>query len=165
MLSHHAMDLTCFSPTLPDPRFLVISSSGLSWSDCHTAVYSTLLSHTAPPVYTACPPGPALHRPPPPHPTFRGSSSRSSENRLICRLPPSVFPSSSSYSLGVQLCCLCGGPFSPIYLYLLVPLSQSQGAVSRTQKEGERCVLALPPCSSRECLCPLSSHVLNNNAK
>ena len=75
------------------------------------------------------------------------------ENRLLCHLPPSAFP--ALHPLGVWLCGLCGVLSHPLCLCTLVPLSQSQGAVHRTQKEGGP---AIPSHSSRGRPCPLSSH-------
>ena len=83
-----------------------------------------------------------------------GSSSRSSD-REQASLPsaPAAFPALPP--LGVWLCGLCGVLSHPLCLCTLVPLSQSQGAVHRTQKEGGP---AIPSHSSRGRPCPLSSH-------
>ena len=96
MLSHHAMDPEVFQPhiTRPLPPGHQLFRSVLIRS--HTAIYTAYPPvYTAyPPVYTAHPPAPALYRPLRPTPPYiqETAPGPQTENRLLCRLPPSAFP-------------------------------------------------------------------------
>ena len=83
---------------------------------------------------------------PTPSPTCSGSSSRSSNREQASLLSARLSLSSSSpHPLGVQLCWLSGGPFSPLSVcshWSLCPRAREQCA--RIQTEGRR----LRPCHS-----------------
>ena len=130
MQSRYAMGITLwismyFRPISQNAASCIISSSGLSWSDCHASTY------------TAHPPAPALLRP---LFTFRKQLQVLRQRTgffAIC--PPQPFHL-------VQLCGLCGVLSHPVCLCTLVPLSQSQEQwVHRTQKEGGRRDRPFPP--------------------
>ena len=75
-----------------------------------------------------------------------GSSSRSSNKQASLLSAPISLSSSSAQPLGVQLCWLCGGPFSPLSFctyWSLCPRAREQCA--RTQKEDGRRDLTFPP--------------------
>ena len=141
ILSHlcPAVDPVLVQPHIPDPHLL------------HYQVFSSVLIRL-----TCC----CLHSSPscsnpsqtPLH--IREAAPRSSD-REQASLPsaPAAFPALPP--LGVWLCGLCGVLSHPLCLCTLVPLSQSQGAVHRTQKEGGP---AIHFHSSRGRPCPLSSH-------
>ena len=101
---------------------------------------STQFTHLLSPSWTHLPP-PNLH--PPPH---SQSSSRSSNKQASLLSAPISLSSSSAHPLGVQLCWLCGGPFSPLSVcayWSLCPRAREQ--CPRTQKEGGGWALPFPP--------------------
>ena len=96
-----------------------------------------------------------------------GSSSRSS-NREQASLPsaPISLSSSSPYSLGVQLCWLCGGHFSPclsVHTGPSVPEPGSSAAGHRRKVKGGSCLcLLLLQGVPVPCVFPQSSIIMLN---
>ena len=136
MLSHlcPAVDPVLVQPHIPDPCLLHY----LSWSDSHTAVY------------TAQPPAPALLRP---LFTFRKQLQILKQRTgFLALCPPQPF------QLHPDSVSSCAGSVwvlsHPVCLSILVRLSQSQGAVHRTQEDGSCHSLLL----FQGVPCPLSSH-------
>ena len=144
MLSHlcPAVDPVLVQPHIPDAHLL------------HYQVFSSVLIrlpccclHSSP---SCCSPSQTpLH-------IQEAAPGPQTENRLPCRLPPSAFPAPPQ--LDVWLCGLCGVLSHPLCLCTLVPLSQSQGAVPQDTEGRWRMGPAVPSCSSRGRLCPVSSH-------
>ena len=101
---------------IPDPTSC-IKSSGLSRSESHA------------PVYTAHPPAPALNRPPSPF-MFRMQlqvfKQRTGFFAVCPHHPFQLVPTPTWYP---AVLALWGSFLTPVYLYILVPLSQSQGTV------------------------------------
>ena len=129
-----------FRHTSQTPTSCVISSSGVSWSDSHAAVYT---AH--PPVYTAHPPASALHGLPPPPPlhVWEAAPGPQTEQASSARISLS---SSSPHPLGVQLCWLCGGPFSlPSVCTYWSLCPRARELCPRTQREGGGWALPFPP--------------------
>ena len=99
-----------------------------------------------------------LALPSPPISPCSGSTSRSSENRRLCRLPPSAFPA-RPHTYSVFHCAVfVGGPFSPLSVYTYWPLCPRAGdQCARTQKEDGRWdlpFLPTPPGGSRALCLP-----------
>ena len=135
-----------FSPTSLDPCLLhhQILGSVLIRLPCCCLHSSPSCLHSSPtcssPSWTHLPP-PHLH--PPPH---SQSSSRSSNNQASLLSAPISLSSSSAHPLGVQLCWLCGGSFSPLSVcayWSLCPRAREQ--CPRTQMEGGGWDLPFPP--------------------
>ena len=148
MLSHlcPAVDPVLVQPHIPDPRLLhyqVFRSVLIRLPHCclHSSLSCSSPSQTPLHIQEAAP-GPQT------------------ENRLPCRLPPLAFPAPPP--LSVWLCGLCGVLSHPICLCTLVPLSQSQGAVHRIQKEGGP---AVPSHSSRGGPCPSPGSPITKGCK
>ena len=116
----------CFNPTLPDRCLL-----------CHQVFMSVLIGfscyclHSSPSHSS-----PSQTTPPPPHPVQESAPGPQTENRLLCRLPTSAFPA-LPHTHSVSSCAGSVGSFlTPVCLFTLVPLSQSQEQCPRTQKGG-----------------------------
>ena len=130
MLSHHAMDPNVFQPhiTRPSPpghqlfRSVLIRLPHCCLCSTPSCLHSMPFRLHSSPSWSS--PSQATTSPPHIQEAVPGP-----QRRLICHLPPSVFPARplthlvSSYAASVGLLSY------PVYLYLLVPLSQSQGAV------------------------------------
>ena len=125
MLSHQcpAVDPVLVQPQIPDPLPPALSSLRVC-PDQTPMLLSTQLT-----LLLQLVSDPSSHS---------GSRSRSSDREQASPTPISI-SSSSPYSLGIQLCWLCGVLSHPLCLCILVPLSQSQGAVHRRQKEDGPC--------------------------
>ena len=133
-----AMDRVLVQPYfIRPPTSCIICSSVLSWSDSDIAIY------------TAYPPVPALHRSPlSPYPIQDTVSGPQTENRLLCRLPHQPFqliPTPNQYPAVLDL----WGALSTVFLYILVPLSQNQGAVYQHTDGRWKIGPAIPSCSYR----------------
>ena len=149
MLSHHAMDPEVFQPhiTRPlPPGHQLFRSVLIRLPHCHLYSIPSCL-HSLPSCLHSSPSCSSALQAIAPHPTLHSGNSSRSSNREQASLPsaPIRLSSSSPYSLGVQLCWLCGGPFIPLSVcahWSLCPRAREQCA--RTQEEGEMCVLPLP---------------------
>ena len=119
----------CFNSTLPDPCLL-----------CHQIFMSVLIGFSCCCLHSS--PSCSSHSqttPPPPQPVQEAAPGPQTENRLLCHLPTSAFPA-LPHTHSVSSCTGSVGSFlTPVCLFTLVPLSQSQEQCPRTQKEGGPC--------------------------
>ena len=152
MQSHHAVDPVLVQPHVPDPHLL-----RHQLFRCVLIRLPRCCLHSSP----SC-----LHRsptcfspswtPPIPTPSSLGSSSTSSDRTgFFCRHQPFQLVPTPTRCPAVL--ALWGSFLTPVCLYILVPLSQSQGAVPQDTEGRWRMGPAIPSCSSRGRPCPLSS--------
>lgn len=142
----------CFSPTSPDP--LPPASSALRvCPDQNATLLSTQLTLLLQPFST-----------PPPH--VQETAEGQQTNRFLCQLPSSAFPA-RPLTHSVSGCAgSVGGPFSGPSVCTYWSLCPRAGEpCSRTQEEGERWVLPLPPAPPGGARALCLPTVLNNNAK
>ena len=155
MQSHHAVDPVLVQPHVPDPHLLhhqLFRCVLIRLPHCCLHSSPSCL-HSSPtcssPSRTHLLP---LHLHPPPH---SQSSSRSSNKQASLLSAPISLSSSSAHPLGVQLCWLCGGPFSPLSVctyWSLCPRAREQCTGHRRKVEEGTChsllLLQGPPCPS-----------------
>ena len=133
-------------PYILDPTSC-IKSSGLSWSESHA------------PIYTAHPPVAALNRPLSPF-TFRMQLQVLKQRTgFLAICPHQPFPLVPTPTRYPAVLALWGSFLTPVCLYILVPLSQSQGAVPQDTEGRWKTGPAVFSCSSGGSLCSLSSHL------
>ena len=148
MESHPALGIMLwilfwFSPTSPDPCLLhhqVFRSVLIRLSHC--------CLHSSP---SCSSPSQA------PHPSRSGSNSRSLKNGLLCCLPPSAFPA-HPHTYSVSSCAGSVGVLSHPCLSVHTCPSVPEPGNSVPGHTRWKMGPAIPSCSSRGRLCPLSSH-------
>ena len=113
---------------------------------------STQLTHLLQP-FTDTPPPTS----PPPTTTFTKQPQVLKQTGFLAICPPQLFQLISTPTRCLAVLALWGSCLTPVCLYILVPLSQSQGAVRQDPEGRWRTGPAIPSCSSRGRPCPLSS--------
>ena len=152
MQSHHAVDPVLVQPHVPDPHLLrhqLFRCVLIRLPHCCLHSSPSCL-HSSPTCFIPS------WTPPIPTPSCSGSSSRSSDRtRFFC--PHQPFQLVPTPTRCPPVLVLWGSFLTPVCLYILVPLSQSQGAVPQDTEGRWRMGPAIPSCSSRGRPCPLSS--------
>ena len=146
------LDFKMFQPHITRPLHAV--SSGL-WvcPDQTPMLLSTQLTHLLQPFMDTPPP-----TSPPPTTTFTKQLKVLKQTGFlaVCSHQPFQFICTPTRCPAVL--ALWGSFFTPVCLCILVPLSQSQGAVRQDTEGRWRMGPAIPSCSSRGRPCPLSAH-------
>ena len=136
------------SPTSSDPPPPASSSLQVCPNHILTLLSTQLTLLFQPFIDPPCPPTP-----------FRMQFQVLKQRTGFFAICPINLSSSSPHAISIRLCWIYGVSFLiPVCLYILVPLSQSQGAVYQHTEGRWKMGPAIPSCSSRGPPCLLSSH-------
>ena len=162
MQSHHAVDPVLVQPHVPDPHLL-----RHQLFRCVLIRLPRCCLHSSPSCLHSSPTCSSPSRIPPPlaprpqqhsaTTTFRKQLQVLKQTGFLAICPPQLFQLISTPTRCLAVLALWGSCLTPVCLYILVPLSQSQGAVRQDPEGRWRTGPAIPSCSSRGRPCPLSS--------